>query len=85
MKNQLKPGYIRARESCQDITGTWSKNKPKVAQEKCIKCYMCWLNCPEGAIKVNKYGQIEVDENICKGCGICESICPKNAIKLENK
>ena len=84
-KKIVKPGYIRACDSVTDMTGNWSNEKPDINREKCIECYLCWLDCPESAIKVDKDGKVVFDENICKGCGICAKTCPKDAIKLSKK
>jgi len=56
---------------------------PIVDREKCNKCKICRVLCPDLAITLNgKKGQIEIDYNYCKGCGICVAFCPKEAIKM---
>jgi pyruvate ferredoxin oxidoreductase delta subunit len=46
---------------------------------------MCWIFCPEAAIKVNPDGSYEVEYMYCKGCGICEKACAVKAIKMEEE
>ncbi|MHA1443773.1 MAG: 4Fe-4S binding protein, partial [Candidatus Hodarchaeales archaeon] len=32
-------------------TGDWRTIRPVFIEENCIKCYKCWLSCPEGTIR----------------------------------
>ncbi len=61
-------------------TGTWRTQKPVFNEEKCIKCLLCWLFCPEGTIIRTSDGKITIDYEYCKGCGICSRECPTKAI-----
>ncbi|RLG87054.1 MAG: ferredoxin [Thermoprotei archaeon] len=63
-------------------TGLWRTFKPIYYRDKCIRCLLCWLYCPENAIDVNEDKTIAIDYDYCKGCGICASICPKKAIEM---
>ena len=57
---------------------------PVVEHQKCNRCRMCRLLCPDLAITLNEEkNQIQIDLDFCKGCGICEAFCPKEAIKME--
>ena len=64
-------------------TGDWRTFKPIIDKKKCIKCQICWLFCPEAAIKIDKKGYPKIDYNVCKGCLICYKNCPVKAIKKE--
>ncbi|MCW3980635.1 MAG: 4Fe-4S binding protein [Candidatus Bathyarchaeota archaeon] len=65
------------------LTGDWRTFKPVHDPEKCTKCLLCPLICPDSSIKWNKDNQnIEFDYNFCKGCGICANECPSHAIKM---
>ena len=56
---------------------------PIVDHEKCNRCKICRVLCPDLAItKSGSNGQIEIDYNYCKGCGICAAFCPKGAINM---
>jgi len=63
-------------------TGTWRTFKPVINQDKCIKCLLCWVSCPEPAIKRHEDNKVSVDYDFCKGCGICANICPVKAIEM---
>lgn len=56
-------------------------SKPIIDNDKCVKCMMCYLLCPEGA--VYKDGdKLAIDYDFCKGCGICEQECKPKVIKM---
>jgi len=63
-------------------TGDWRSERPILDKEKCIKCALCWIYCPDAAIKPSEEGYYESDLYYCKGCGICASICPAKAIMI---
>lgn len=65
-------------------TGDWRVFKPKIIQDKCIKCGICWQTCPDAAIRVDeKTGKYSIDYDYCKGCLICLKQCPVKAIEKE--
>lgn len=64
-------------------TGGWKSFKPIRDDKKCINCMICWINCPDLAIKADKDGNIgPIDLDYCKGCGICAKVCPVKCIKM---
>ena len=63
-------------------TGDWRSERPIVDEEKCNKCGLCWLYCPEGAMKLLEDGYYEPDLFYCKGCGICANVCKREAITI---
>src|SRR4030042_1242346 len=63
-------------------TGDWRTERPVLDKEKCTKCALCWLYCPDAAIKPTEEGYYEADLDYCKGCGICANICPVGAITM---
>lgn len=64
-------------------TGAWRVKAPVIDQNKCIKCLLCWVYCPDLAIKRKDDDSVEVDYEYCKGCGICTTVCPVKAISME--
>lgn len=67
-------------------TGSWRVFKPIIKSEKCIKCMMCWMYCPEAAIEVRSRGEVpKINYDYCKGCLICKEVCPVNAIISERE
>jgi pyruvate ferredoxin oxidoreductase delta subunit len=63
-------------------TGDWRTERPVLDKEKCVKCGLCWIHCPDAAIRLGEDGYYEANLYYCKGCGICASICPVGAITM---
>jgi len=61
-------------------TGGWRTERP-VRSDKCTKCMMCWMYCPDNAIGTD----LEFDYDYCKGCGICAEICPVKCIEMKKE
>ncbi len=66
-----------------DDIGKWRIYQPIIDKEKCTKCILCWLYCPEGAIKISSDYMPEIDLLNCKGCGICAKECPMKIIVMK--
>jgi len=63
-------------------TGDWRSDKPTWNKDRCIKCGICALFCPEGCIHHDDKGYFEADFYYCKGCGICARECWTQAITM---
>lgn len=48
-----------------------------IDKEKCRRCFLCFKNCPYGAIEKTEDGWPRVIENRCQSCGICFALCPE--------
>jgi len=66
-----EPGSAR-----QYRTGDWRSERPILDKDKCIKCGLCYIFCPEGCIEQTEEGYFEPNFFYCKGCGICARECP---------
>jgi pyruvate ferredoxin oxidoreductase delta subunit len=65
------------------LTGDWRTFKPVLDSEKCNKCLLCYVYCPDGAIEwKTEAEEIEFNYKYCKGCGICANECRREAIKM---
>ena len=60
--------------------GSWRTFKPVIDYTRCIKCYMCWLNCPDSAYDIGKDEFPHCNSKTCKGCLICREVCPVKCI-----
>ncbi|MBC7080788.1 MAG: 4Fe-4S binding protein [Thermoplasmatales archaeon] len=79
----MKTSISYPTEGAMGKTGTWRVFRPVVNAEKCIKCYRCWIFCPDCAIEIDDFPVIDYD--YCKGCGICSNECPVKAISMERE
>ncbi len=61
----------------------WRTHYPLVLTETCIACNLCFLFCPDAAIRNDAQGIPQILDDWCKGCGICAVECPKNAIVMQ--
>jgi len=66
-------------------TGDWRSQRPTYDFDKCIKCGLCWIFCPEACIRQNAQGHFETDLYYCKGCGICARECPTGVITMKEE
>ncbi len=56
----------------------WSTRtmRPVVQFDKCTKCTLCWVACPDTCFDVTPDGYFDANMDACCGCGVCEAICP---------
>ena len=50
--------------------------RPVIDFDTCIKCTLCWLQCPDTCFDVTPDGLYDANMESCCGCGVCEAVCP---------
>ena len=61
-------------------TGSWRMERPEIELAKCKRCFLCYLYCPEAAIRLDAENFPHIDYDHCKGCLICYEECPTDAV-----
>jgi 2-oxoacid:acceptor oxidoreductase delta subunit (pyruvate/2-ketoisovalerate family) len=70
-------------EAVQPHTGGWRTGvKPSVELSACVNCLLCWLHCPDSAVRLEGTTFDGFDYDYCKGCEICAEVCPVDAIAM---
>jgi len=60
--------------------------RPVIDFDKCIKCTLCWLQCPDSCFDVTPDQTYDLNAEACCGCGICEAVCPvDNCVTMVNE
>lgn len=80
----LEVGYIvtQAGSASQYKTGDWRSQRPLWDHDKCIKCGICYIFCPDICIVQTQEGYFDADLFYCKGCGICARECLTGAVQM---
>ncbi len=50
--------------------------RPVIDFDKCVKCTLCWIQCPDSCFDVMPDGTYDANMEACCGCGVCEAVCP---------
>lgn len=50
--------------------------RPVIDFETCVKCTLCWIQCPDSCFDVMPDGTYDANMEACCGCGVCEAVCP---------
>jgi pyruvate ferredoxin oxidoreductase delta subunit len=60
--------------------------RPVINFDTCIKCTLCWLQCPDSCFDVTPDGLYDANMDACCGCGVCEAVCPiDNCVTMVNE
>ena len=65
-------------------TGENRKTKPVIESNKCTKCGLCSVVCPDNCIKQKDKLPV-INYDVCTGCMICLRECPWTAITDEKE
>ncbi len=57
----------------------------EIVQEKCVRCGMCYINCPVEAITGSKAKGFVIHQDKCIKCGKCYEVCKFGAILVGSK
>ena len=58
--------------------GTTKSMRPVVRFDLCVKCTLCWAECPDECFDPTPDGLYDVNFEYCTGCGKCAEVCPVN-------
>jgi pyruvate ferredoxin oxidoreductase delta subunit len=60
--------------------------RPVVNFDTCVKCTLCWLQCPDSCFDVTPESLYDANMEACCGCGVCEAVCPvDNCVTMVNE
>ena len=60
--------------------------RPVIDFDTCVKCTLCWIQCPDSCFDVMPDGTYDANMEACCGCGVCEAVCPvENCITMVNE
>ncbi|MFQ5744889.1 MAG: 4Fe-4S dicluster-binding protein [Acidobacteriota bacterium] len=68
-------GYIPGRNATFKKFSTRTM-RPVVNFDTCVKCTLCWLQCPDSCFDITPDGLYDANMEACCGCGVCEAVCP---------
>jgi pyruvate ferredoxin oxidoreductase gamma subunit len=63
----------------------WRTYRPVLRPDLCNGCWLCFANCPEGAITIKPDGKPAIYYPHCKGCLDCVEVCPTDALTVERE
>lgn len=79
------PSVYATANTPQRGTGSWRQFRPVLDREKCNRCWLCFVSCPEAAIELDDKEYPVVDLDVCKGCLLCVHECPTHAFRIERE
>lgn len=76
-------GAVEPDPALRPRTGGWRTGlRPQVDLDGCVNCLLCWVYCPDSAIRVVDGAFAGFDLDLCKGCEICAAVCPAKTIAM---
>ncbi|OGQ05855.1 MAG: hypothetical protein A3F82_06040 [Deltaproteobacteria bacterium RIFCSPLOWO2_12_FULL_44_12] len=55
---------------------------PRACKNGCLGLADCVRACPFDAMRIGRFGIVEIDAEKCTGCGLCIPACPKKILEL---
>ena len=78
-------GYVPGRNQAFKKFSTRTM-RPVINFDTCIKCTLCWLDCPDTCFDITPDGFYDANMEACCGCGVCEAVCPvANCVTMVNE
>lgn len=68
---------------CHNPEGISSEPELYHQPQNCILCGDCSSVCPECAIAID--GFVQIDPSLCNNCGLCASVCPSKAMTVKGQ
>ncbi len=76
-------GTVLPGDVARPRTGGWrTGTRPAVDLSRCVDCLVCWIHCPDTAVRQRGAVFQGFDFDLCKGCAICAEVCPTGAIRM---
>lgn len=66
---------------CHNPEGISPKQQVWWDSRKCIGCFSCKDQCPNGAFQMDEQG-IHIQRQLCVACGLCAQQCPSRALSV---
>lgn len=79
------PSVYAVGNSPERKTGNWRQFRPVLQQDRCTRCWICFVRCPEAAIALDASDYPVVNYDECKGCLLCVHECPTHAFTAEKE
>jgi pyruvate ferredoxin oxidoreductase gamma subunit len=79
------PSIYAVGNSPERKTGHWRQFRPVLHPDRCTRCWICFVRCPEAAIALDAHDYPVVDYDQCKGCLLCVHECPTHAFTTEKE
>jgi pyruvate ferredoxin oxidoreductase gamma subunit len=82
LPSQAAPSIYAIANSPERKTGSWRQWRPVLQRERCSRCWVCFVRCPDAAITLDPENYPVVDYAVCKGCLVCVHDCPTHAFNV---
>lgn len=82
-ENMIECSLLKKGEGNPFKPGDKRKSAPMWDKDRCTRCGLCFIYCPDGAVYRCDDGFFDVALEKCKGCKICHSECMFGALSME--